>query len=294
MSPDDGPPLVGKREDIVAKLDLKTTSMIQLVLQVNGRARPDDLQGMSAEAASEALHAYHALHSTTEPMYFEGAELVMGPAAPAAGGQFAAPRPAAGDFGAPVTDFGMASAAAPVVNIPEVFPTAPVGPGIDAPQATPGIVDFGMPAPSGAPVADFGAPAAPAPTGFGEPAGSFGAPAGPDFGVPAPVPSSFEVPPAPAPAPAPSFDFSEIPPAAPVAEPADESKSSSGRLLLLLVLLVVVLLAAVIALGWAGIIDLPFGLFGTEQGAAPVKPVTIPAAVAPGGQAASASIPATK
>jgi hypothetical protein len=249
----------------VAKLDLKTTSMIQLVLQVNGRARSDDLQGLSADAANEALRAYHALHSTTEPMYFEGDSLVIGPATPGAVTPFAAPASAPVEFGAPVTDFGAPAGTAPVFNVPEVTPAAPAVQDFTAAPVTPGVVDFGMPAPSAPPVTDFGV-------------------------TPAPVPSAFETP---APAPAPAFDFSEIPPAAPVPQFSEEPKRSSSRLLLLLVLLVAVVLAAVVALGWSGLIDLPFGLFSSDQGA-PVRPATVPTSTLPGAKGATASVPATK
>jgi hypothetical protein len=69
-------------------------SFVSLVLSVNGRVRPDDLQALPAVQRAHLLAAYYSAKSATEPMYFDGDTLVAGVNPNlAAGSESAVPEP---------------------------------------------------------------------------------------------------------------------------------------------------------------------------------------------------------
>lgn len=72
---DDG----AERGDLgVTAFNARTESFVTLLLDVSGRARPSDIQGVSPAEAVEVLQAYAAAHAA-EGVRFDGDELVIAP-----------------------------------------------------------------------------------------------------------------------------------------------------------------------------------------------------------------------
>ncbi|MDZ4170168.1 MAG: hypothetical protein U1E26_11040 [Coriobacteriia bacterium] len=114
-------------------LNAKTDSFIALLLDVSGRARPTDLQGMAPAEASEALQQFAAVHPELA-LAFDGDSL--GPARTATPAAPAAPAPPAGDDG--MFEFG--PAATPAAIEPTSAPAQAVAvPGSDESASWPAV-----------------------------------------------------------------------------------------------------------------------------------------------------------
>ena len=107
-------------------------SFVALVLDVNGRVRPDDLQSIPAVQRAQLLQSFFATKSASEPLHFEGDVLVRGIALASAQPP-AAPAPAAAVMPAPVSapasaPASTAVAAAPAPTAASAAPAAPAAP----------------------------------------------------------------------------------------------------------------------------------------------------------------------
>ncbi len=63
-------------------IDVKTEQMIELVLQINGYAKPDDLHSLPADQRAVALRAYYQDHTGNSALHWQGEQLWTGPQAP--------------------------------------------------------------------------------------------------------------------------------------------------------------------------------------------------------------------
>ena len=177
-------------------------SFVALVLSVNGRVRPDDLQSIPGVQRAQLLQSFHDAVGASQPLHFEGDVLVSGPAP--AGSSASGPVPAPVPAAAPASAAASATppTAAPMPFAPEAAPMSAPAPSITATPIT-----------AGAPPATSGgsAPAPVIPDFFGASAYQSVAPAavpGPVAPAPAAVaPPSASI----APEPTMSDDFFTIP-----------------------------------------------------------------------------------
>ena len=191
-------------------------NFVALVLSVNGRVRPDDLQSIPALQRTQLLQSFHDAYGASEPLHFEGDVLVRGAAS--AGPDASAAMPAAvvpGSVSTRAAQPGVAAAGAPApaAAAPSMgaLPTpAPAVPDFFGPSAYESVGPATTPATPLAPAVSPGASAGPEPSMSGdfftipgpeatEPSSFFDG-AGTASGFDAPAPAAPAEPLAPAPA----------------------------------------------------------------------------------------------
>lgn len=119
----------------MAAFNARTESFVTLLLNVSGRARPSDIQGVSPAEAVEVLQAYASAHAA-EGVRFDGDALVVAPPqAPVAEVPAAAVFESSGVYGVPASEPQPGAAPAPE-QLPSWMFEGEVPPPV-APEAAP-------------------------------------------------------------------------------------------------------------------------------------------------------------